>query len=450
MPGRRLLFGALFALLALLQPLRIAAAAAPVLVDAHGIHVEATQSLDARQVAVRVSTDALMHPVDVRILLPTDYATTTQDYPVLYLFHGTSGRASDWVNAGGVVATTAALPLIVVIPDCGFSGDGGGWFSDWFNAGAFGPPMWETFHIAQLIPWIDDNLRTVASDSGRAVAGLSQGGFGSLSYASRHPDLFTSVAAFSGGCEIDRDAEAIATATTIIQFTTSILSGFDPNAIFGPRPTYALNWAAHDPGTLVTNLRGKDIHLWTGDGTPGVFDPPPTGAGPDAIELITFGATRFLHGHLADERIAHAYNYYGGGTHSWPYWARDLREYVSPLMARFANPPAPPRTVSFLAAEDDWVRYGWDVSIERDAPGFAELLHASRRGFAFTGSGVATVITPPFYTPGAHARVRLRGRGFTSASTATVDAAGRLQLSVPLGDGAARSTTRVSIQVREP
>src|SRR5205085_3008695 len=113
-----------------------------------------------------------------------------------------------------------------------------GWFSDWFNGGAFGPPMWETFHITQLIPWVDANLRTVAAAEGRAVAGLSQGGFGSLSYAARHPDLFTSAAAFSGGCEIARDAEAIRTSTSIIQLTTGVLSGKDKDAIFGPREQY--------------------------------------------------------------------------------------------------------------------------------------------------------------------------------------------------------------------
>jgi S-formylglutathione hydrolase FrmB len=35
------------------------------------------------------------------------------------------------------------------MPDAGFDGDGGGWFANWFNGGAFGPPMWETFHVEQ-------------------------------------------------------------------------------------------------------------------------------------------------------------------------------------------------------------------------------------------------------------------------------------------------------------
>jgi S-formylglutathione hydrolase FrmB len=96
---------------------------------------------------------------------------------------------------GHAAETTAGLPLIVVMPDAGFDGDGGGWFTDWFNGGAGSQPMWEPYHVRQPIPWIDDNFRTIAARRGRAVAGLSQGGFGSLSYAVRHPELFTSAAA---------------------------------------------------------------------------------------------------------------------------------------------------------------------------------------------------------------------------------------------------------------
>jgi S-formylglutathione hydrolase FrmB len=383
--------------------------------------------------------------VDVRILLPAAYASETRDYPVLYLFHGTSGRASDWIDAGAAEASTAGLPLIVVMPDCGFDGDGGGWFADWFNAGAFGPPMWETFHIRQLIPWVDANLRTIASDAGRAVAGLSQGGFGSLSYAARHPDLFTSVAAFSGGCQIDRDPEAIESSTVIIRFTTGVLSGKDPDAIFGPRDLYPLNWQAHDPATLVTNLRGRDIHLWTGDGAQGPLDPGPPTAPLDAIEVVTFGATRLFHGHLADARIAHTYNYYGAGTHTWPYWARDLREYLPRLMDRFADPPPPPRAVSYLSADDGWEHWHWRVALHREARAFSAIRHASRRGFALTGTGSATVTTPPYYTPRAYARVWMRGRGLRSLTRLRADADGRLRLTVPLVSGDDAHTTRVTI-----
>jgi S-formylglutathione hydrolase FrmB len=115
--------------------------------------------------------------------------------------------------------------------------------------------------------------------------------------------MFTSVAAFSGGCEIDRDPEAIAVATGIIQFTASVLDGADPDAMFGPRATHELNWQAHDSATLVTNLRGMQIALWTGNGDPGPLDLGRPDPAASVIEMITFGATRLFHGHLEDAGI---------------------------------------------------------------------------------------------------------------------------------------------------
>jgi S-formylglutathione hydrolase FrmB len=415
--------------------------------DGHGIHVESARQLDPRQLDVQVSTAALQQPVDVRILLPEGYADDRERrYPVLYLFHGTSGRPSDWINFGNAEQSTAGLPLIVVLPDAGFDGDGGGWFTNWYNGGAGGQPMWETFHIDQVVPWIDMNLRTIRSRSGRAIAGLSQGGFGSLSYAARHPDLFTSVAAFSGGCEIDRDPEAIPIATAIIQYTASVLDGADPDAMFGPRATQELNWQAHDPATLVTNLRGMQIQLWTGNGEPGPLDHEPPGSPPDSIEVITFGATQLFHGHLEAAGIPSAYHYYGAGTHSFPYWARDLQEYVGPLMRRLAHPAPRPAAIDYLSAEDSWERWGWKVVVEPAEPGFERLRHARRGGFALTGTGSATVRTPRVYPPGAVVRVTTIRRDGRSTDDLRVGASGALRIRVPLSPGTTPATTRVGIR----
>jgi S-formylglutathione hydrolase FrmB len=427
----------------------IAGADPAALGDGHGIHVAAMRQLDARQLDVQVSTAALQHPVDVRILLPDRYGDDPQRrYPVLYLFHGTSGRPSDWINFGNAEQTTAGLPLIVVLPDAGFDGDGGGWFTNWYNGGAGGQPMWETFHIDQIVPWIDANLRTISRREGRAIAGLSQGGFGSLSYAARHPDLFTSVAAFSGGCEIDRDPEAMSIATGIIQYTASALDGVDPDAMFGPRATAELNWQAHDPATLVTNLRGMQIELWTGDGDRGPLDQGPPDPAASAIEVITFGATRLFHGHLEDARIPSGYHYYGAGTHTFGYWARDLEEYVGPMMRRFASSRGRPTPVDFLSAADRWQQWGWTVSVAPVTPGFNRLRHARKGGFTLTGTGRATVRTPSVYPSGVRARVTVIGKTGRSSTDLTASPSGALRIPVPLSHDATPGTTRVAIRLR--
>ena len=85
--------------------------------------------------------------------------------------HGTSGGAPDWTEVGDAAKTTRELGLIVVMPDIALNYDGGGWCTNWPN----GEYEWETFHIGQLVPWADRNLRTIRSRRGRAIAGSLPG-----------------------------------------------------------------------------------------------------------------------------------------------------------------------------------------------------------------------------------------------------------------------------------
>jgi S-formylglutathione hydrolase FrmB len=78
-----------------------------------------------------------------------------------------------------------------------------GWYSDWKGEtdGHFAP-QWETYHITQLVPFIDANFNTIKNRSGRAIAGASMGGFGALKYAGRFPGVFSAVGSFSGGTDL--------------------------------------------------------------------------------------------------------------------------------------------------------------------------------------------------------------------------------------------------------
>jgi S-formylglutathione hydrolase FrmB len=407
----------------------------------HGLRVTSAHMLTRRQLDVGVSSHALGRGVDVRILLPNGYAAhPDRRYPVLYLFHGTSGRASDWVRMGDATKTTAHRPLITVMADAGFDGDGGGWFTNWWNGGALGPPKWETFHIHQLIPWVDANLRTIAARRGRAIAGLSQGGFGALSYAARHPDLFGTVASFSGAAEIDRDPQAIALVTPVIEGTaTGLDHSSDPDAMFGPRATNEINWQAHDPATLVPNLRHTGIWLWTGNGQPGPLDSGSPNPGAEAIEGGVHTLTMLFHGHLQDAHIPSHYDDYGPGTHTWPYWTRDLKQFMGPLMRRFAHPPRRPRAITYKSADDLWRQWGWLVAMDRPARAFSALHHARPRHFEISGDGTAHVTTPAAFRPHARLRVKLPS-GWTDAKA---DGKGRLSITVPLGPSRARAKVRV-------
>jgi S-formylglutathione hydrolase FrmB len=400
--------------------------------DASGIHVESATRIASREYNVSVSSDALGRPVDVRILLPENYGASSAPLPVLYLFHGTSGRASDWVDQGDAVRATAGLPLIVVMPDAGFDGNGGGWFTNWVDTSTpLGPSQWETFHVDDLIPWVDTNLRTVASREGRAVAGLSQGGFGSMTYAARHPDLFVSAASFSGAPDIDYNPAIAAGATVVIEATAVGLDHVQPEAMFGSRATNEINWQGHDPADLANNLRTVDLWLYTATGAPGPYDTGAPNAGASGIEFATHESTMGFVQRARELDVPVHLDDYTYGTHTWAYWARDLRAYLTPLVETFANPPAVPASVSYESVDQVWTQWGWLVSLQRRAAQqFSSLTNASVTGFTLQGAGNATVATPAFYDPGAVATITM-SRG--PMTTATADSSGRLHVTVPLG-----------------
>jgi S-formylglutathione hydrolase FrmB len=406
------------------------AGAAPSFKDGHGLHVSAVTQLDPRLVEVTVTTAALPGPAHVRILLPSNYySRPTQRFPVFYLLHGTSGGASDWTEKGSAERTTEGLPMVVVMPDIALNGDGGGWCTNWPD-GKYG---WETFHVQQLIPWVDANLHTIAARKGRAIAGLSQGGFCSTSYAARHPDLFSTVLGYSGAPDIAYDAKDAAGSTAIINATEVGLDGVPPNSMFGDRATNEINWATHDPATLANNLRGMNILMYWGNGQPGPLDPTPPEAGAMSIEALVNEDNIDFRSRLQSLAIPAFYNDYGRGTHSWPYWTRDLQESIGPIAADFAHPPAAPKSITYTIADAQYSVFGWSVAMHRTAEEFSTLQNASKGGFALAGSGSGTVVTPPVYPAGAQYAVALHGQGIDSGTTVTAGADRRLEIEVPLG-----------------
>ena len=240
----------------------------------------------------------------MRVLLPRGYAHSKRRYPVLYLLHGGFDDYRSWTSMGDAAALTAGLPLIVVMPDTGPLGG----YVDWWH----GEP-WETFHITQLVPWVDRSYRTVARRGGRALAGLSMGGFGAMGYAARHPDMFAAAAAFSGA----------------VDSTEPAIQALTPPGTYGPFATQEIRWRGRNPVDLAANLRGLRLTMRTGNGSPG----GPFGGG-DGVEYVVHKASAALHGRLVALGIPHVWDDYGPGGHLWPYWRRSLRRTLPWLMKR--------------------------------------------------------------------------------------------------------------------
>lgn len=441
-------------MLAIALVLTAATSAQAALTSADGITVVSQRQLAPRLLELTVATPALNGTAKLRILLPDDYAANpSKRYPVLYLLHGTSGGAADWTNLGGAEQTTAGKPLIVVMPDIAQNDNGGGWCTDWYNSGAYGQPEWERFHIDQLIPWVDQNLRTVADRQGRAIAGLSQGGFCSMSYAARHPDLFSIALSYSGAPDTAYDAEAQALVTPVINGTEIGLDQVPPNSMFGQRQTEEINWAAHDPATLAANLRETDLLMYTGNGQQGPLDSLIPNPEANVIESGVEQLTILFHNRLQALGIPSLFDDYGPGTHTWPYWARDLKWSIDTIMRDLAHPPATPRSVTYTSADTTYSAYGWTVTTHRKVREFSTLVNAGTGGFTLRGSGTATVQTPGVYRR--HARYRITIKGKTT--TVNTHDAKTLTVQVPLGpsntvqeypaDGPALGTTVYSTGV---
>jgi S-formylglutathione hydrolase FrmB len=256
---------------------------------------------------------------------------------VLYALPGTSNKASVWLTNISTEKLTKGLPVIVVIPDGTYDADGGGFYTDWVDpTTSRGVANWETFHTRELVPWIDAHYRTVRSRAGRAIVGISQGGFGSMSYAARHPDLFGAVGSFSGAVDIYSGVQCRVGAAALISGIMTGLNQVQPFAPFGDPVTDADNWKAHDPGTIVRNLARTRVDLYTSNGVPGRSDlTDPAVPGTAGMEAILHESNLCFKAAADAAGVGYHWHSYLVGTHAWTYGDRSLRDYLPRLMAFF-------------------------------------------------------------------------------------------------------------------
>jgi diacylglycerol O-acyltransferase/trehalose O-mycolyltransferase len=382
-----------------------------------GPSVRSRTVLGPRLVEYELFSPLLGEPTMLRILFPTGYGTdAAQRFPVLYLLHGGGDDFRSWTDKGGAAEATEGLPLIVVMPEAR-----NGFYSDWVKPGLHGTTPWESHHIGELIPWIDRTYRTIPERDGRALAGLSMGGFGAMSYAARHPDMFVAAASFSGVLD-----------TNWHQWITGVAAqrdGGPPDAIWGDWANRRMRWRAHNPWDLAPNLRGMALTVRTGTGVPGELDEHPRF---DFIESVVCHWSIRLHRRLTELGIDHDWHC-ARGTHDWPYWSRDLRATLPSIMKTLATPPPLVNPLTYVSAEPEFTVDGWTVRSHRAREHFSTLSQADRDGFALTGFGGAAVRTPPWYEPGAEYEVRITGPFDHRTVVVHADHGGRLTMTVRLG-----------------
>jgi diacylglycerol O-acyltransferase / trehalose O-mycolyltransferase len=274
-----------------------------------GARIVGVETLDARMRDLTIESP-MVGTVMVRLLLPSTFADRPATrFPVLYLVHGGGGHYTDWTTNTDVEALTAPTDLLVVMPAALTSRLG-----DRSKDGTGGQGMWETFHLTELRQLIERNWQ---AGENRAIAGLSMGGFGSLTYAETNPDLFKGVASFSG--------------SPLNKVALSVMLMLKKDPSWGDLNPDEASWGIYDPVQLIDRLKGKALYFSYGNGTPGPLDPPDRTDIDELEKAVGIGSDAFVAA-LKESGIPATVHAYGPGTHSWPYWERELHASLPMLL----------------------------------------------------------------------------------------------------------------------
>lgn len=345
------------------------------------------------------------------VYLPPGYERGDLRYPVMYLLHGGGGDQADWVTFGAVdeildrsYAEDPDHAMIAVMPD----GRSGQWY-DWED-GAY---RLESYVLDHVIPYVDSHFRTIADRRGRVIAGLSNGGYGSLHLAGKRPDLFVAAGAMS--------------------------SNLGARSFTGLGAPDGVHYQGSVPFQLAQNYDEVDL----------VLDLGTTCRSDVTVDLCATIAVdlAFLPDHVAFadqmEKVGHRGtfdNRYTEGSHAWRWWTTWLEQRDLPFFHERLLPPQPLRARLAPAPIPESFRYRsiapaftvWDhhVTVDRSNREFLDLTDVTAGGFTVQGSGTATVTTARRYRPGAVFTVE----GATDEPREVVaDRDGRLTVTVDLG-----------------
>lgn len=390
-----------------------------------------------------LNSSALGGQTRVNVLLPKGYDPSgATRYPVLYLLHGAIADYNDWNYNGGIKGLVDSVtnqkglpPFILVMPDAGHYG----WYSDWYGTdlGSTGaPPAWSRYHVGELIPWIDKTFPTVADRSGRAIAGLSMGGFGAMSYAARHPDLFAAAGSFSGALNPTYGPGYGQAFVTLA--SAYFNDGRVTQCIWGDGVTQEVRWRGNDPTYLAGNIAAMSLYVASGGGDAdkpeGLVPSPgdvtsPIGMIATPVEETCFLMSRAFVAALDAAGIPHTEDFYGSGTHEMKYWQADLRKFLPQMAAAWADPRPAPSAFSYRSILPRFSVWGWSFETHRESTEFTYLEDVGPSGLTAIGSGQLEVTTAPLYMPNEAYRVSQDG----AEKVVVADSAGRVSFRVDLG-----------------
>jgi enterochelin esterase-like enzyme len=244
--------------------------------------------------------------VTYRVYLPPGYGQEeAQDrrYPVIYLLHGLGGSSYDWFHYGQIRTILDAQArrddkqkVIAVSP----SGGSSYWTRHVDRVDRPGADYGRVLAV-DLVGEIDHRFRTLRRRSGRALVGVSMGGFGALSLSMLYGDRFGGGASLSGAL-----------------FTSAPAQKRAYHRIWG-NPPQEEHFDRHSPYALIDTLPAQ--HDWAQ-----IY----IACGEDDHRRF-LARSRAVKDRLESRSIAHTYRT-GKGAHNWAYWMGDQEGWLD-----FAN-----------------------------------------------------------------------------------------------------------------
>ncbi|SUB40399.1 Mycolyl transferase 85A [Nocardia brasiliensis] len=298
--------------------------------SANGSRIVDVASDNGRNFRVTVYSAAMNRNIPVEV----QHSPAPGKAPTLYLLNGGGGGedAATWQRQTDVLDFLARRHVNVVQPVGGkFS-----YYTDWDRPDpVLGVNKWRTFLTEELPPLVDDQFR---GSGVNAIAGLSMAATSVLQLATARPDLYKSVAAYSGAPGIS-DPVGRSLVETVVS-----AGGGDVTNMYGPPGSPG--WAANDPCVQAEKLRGKHIFISAGTGMPGIHDqlgdPHLIAPGPIALsnQIIVGGlietevhkSTIKFRNRLESLGISATYDVDRSGSHSWGYW-QDMFKESWPVLA---------------------------------------------------------------------------------------------------------------------
>ncbi|MGV1836455.1 esterase [Rhizobium rhizogenes] len=258
--------------------------------------------LDTRNVAhgdlrlVTLHSKALNSERQMYVYTPPGYTDASKPLPVVYLYHGFGDTVASWVTQGrapqildNLLAEKKIEPMIVVIPDTETD------IPDAIAENFPGADRRKNFYpinadaadrelTQDLIPYMKKHYRVRDNADGRAVVGLSQGGYQALVSGLSHLGTFGWVATFSG------------VSTTTV-------------------PNKAVDAALNDPAKINKALRGFTVTVGSKDQVTGK-------------DIAGLKAT------LDEKKIAHDYHEYPDLQHEMDVWRPSLVAFLEKVFKK--------------------------------------------------------------------------------------------------------------------